>query len=246
VIRVVREGEIAVIALNRPEQRNALTPDMFDSLSSSLDEIPGDPQTGAIVLAGEGKAFCGGFDLRLCLAKPGTLEILLKQLYAMISRLAALPLPLVIAAHGAAIAGGCALLSAADVVITNDSARIGYPVTPLGISPAVSGASLGASVGRGPARTRMLDPGLIGGRESVRIGLTHESQDEAELVRPRAMEVARALSCKPRWAYAATKAWLQDISAAGAPQNAPDRALAASVSIAGGEEERQRLARFLR
>lgn len=246
MIQVAREGEIAVIALNRPEQRNALTPEMFDMLSAALDGVSRDPQTSAIVLAGEGKAFCGGFDLRLCHASPGTLETLLRQLHATIERLLSLPLPVVIAAHGAAIAGGCALLSAADVVITNDGAKIGYPVTPLGISPAVSAPSLGSAVGRGAARARMLDPGLIGGSEAERIGLAHESLPEAAEVRPRAMEIARALAAKPRWAYAATKSWLQEIDRPAALPNVSGRSLAASLSIVGGEEERERLPRALR
>jgi enoyl-CoA hydratase/carnithine racemase len=244
MIRVWRDGGVAVVALNRPEHRNAMTPEMFGALGRELDGLTGLGVSGtapvsALVLTGEGKVFCGGFDLKLCLAAPGTLAILLRSLSETIERLRSFDFPVVVAAQGAAIAGGCALLAAADVVVTNAGAKLGYPVTPLGISPAVSAPTLAESIGDGATRTRLLDPWLVSGSEALRMGLVHECVSTAEEVLPRAVAVARELAAKPAHAFAATKRWFRELGGSGVD------ALRASLSIAGGAEERERLAAFL-
>ena len=244
-VSVERAGPIAVIILDRPDRRNALTPEMFERLAATVDEVRCGPDR-ALVMAGEGPVFCGGFDLKLCHEKPGTLEALLRGLAGLMEALRALPKPVVVAAHGAAIAGGCAILAAADVVVTDEQAKMGYPVTPLGISPAVSAASLRLAIGDGRARERLLDPGLITGREAGRIGLAHEVVPTPAEVRPRAIEVARGLAAKPAGAWRATKAWLGEVEKSNGPSNAAVRALHASLGIAGGPEESDRLRRILR
>ncbi len=243
-IRLERNGSVAILLIARPDRRNALTPDMLDSLR----ELAGQVARGgdrALVLAGEGPAFCGGFDLKMCLDQPGTLAVLLRGLAGLVQDLLALPKPVLVAAHGAAIAGGCALLAAADVVVTDAAAKIGYPVTPLGVSPGVSAASLRLAIGDGPCRERMLDPGLITGAEAGRIGLAHEVVDRPDRVRPRAIELARTLADKPPYALAATKGWVNEIAAAMGVSDAAERALRASLGVAGSTEERERLARLL-
>jgi enoyl-CoA hydratase/carnithine racemase len=243
MIRLSREGPVAILALDRPEKRNALTPEMFSALHKHLDEVLwGDDR--ALLLTGNGPVFCGGFDLKLCLDKPGTLETLLRELAALCSALRAFPKPVVIAAHGAAIAGGCALLAAADFVVTDASAKIGYPVTPLGISPAISAASLRQAIGDGPCRERQLDPALVGGTEAVRVGLAHEVVSSPDQVLPRAIELARSLAAKPPGAFRATKEWLCEIADALAPLNAAGRALAASLSIIESPEQIARLTKL--
>lgn len=228
------------MALDRADRRNALTPEMFGVLFERVREVAaGSAQ--ALVLAGEGSVFCGGFDLKLCLEQPGTIEKLLRLLAAFLGELQGISKPVVLAAHGAAIAGGCAMLAAADFVVTNETAKIGYPVVPLGVSPAVSAASLRQAVGDGWCRERMLDPGLISGREAGRIGLAHEVVAKAEDVRRRAVEVARMLGEKPPGAFAATKAWVREVSEI---SGVSTKALAASLSIAGKAEERERLAKM--
>jgi len=244
VIRVVREGDIAVVTLNRPDQRNALTPGMFAALHRELDLL-GTSAPAAMVLTGEGKVFCGGFDLKLCLEQPDTLRALLEGLHRTIERIAALDIPVVFGAQGAAIAGGCALLTAADVVVTNEGARLGYPVTPLGISPAISAPTLAGVIGEGPTRARLLDPSLISGREALRLGLAHECVSTPEQVLPRALEIARALAAKPAHAFAATKRWLRELRDIDSPPAARRSALEASLSISGGPEEHERLSALL-
>jgi methylglutaconyl-CoA hydratase len=241
VVKLEPEAGVVSIVLSRAEKRNALTPEMFEDLDEAVAEAGGRQDARALVLAGEGPVFCGGFDLRMCLDRPGTLEQLLESLARLVEAIQALPIPVVIAAHGAAIAGGCALLAAGDVVVTDRRSKIGYPVVPLGISPAVSAATLREAVGDGRARERLLDPALISGEEAVRIGLAHELVETGALVRPRALEIARALAAKPPGAMATTKRWLHEVAERMRIADAPGHALRASLAIVGGEEERDRL-----
>lgn len=249
MIRIRTEDDgVRVITLDRPDKRNAMTPEMFARLREAVGEI-GDSR--ALVLTGEGPVFCGGFDLKLCLDRPGTMRTLLTELSALILELRSLDIPVVIAAHGAALAGGCALLGGADYVVTNDDAKLGYPVVRLGVSPAVSAPFLRQMIGNGRARTRLLQGDLLTGKEAARLGLAHECLARAEDVPPRAMEVARSLAAKPGIGVAATKRWLREIDDAGSMAGTlePSRgivriarlALDASLSIEGRTEERDRL-----
>jgi enoyl-CoA hydratase/carnithine racemase len=234
-----REGAVAVLSLNRPEVRNALTPEMFLDLERGMDETLADGAVRALVITGEGRAFCGGFDLRRCLDDPRVLGVLLRALHGLVERLLNIDLPVVMAAHGAAIAGGCALLGGADVVVSDESARLGYPVTPLGISPAVSAPYLRQGLHDGGARARLLDPALVSGREAARIGLVHECVAGAELVRPRALAIAAELTGKG--AIGPTKRWLRDLEGRRTPGTLRQRGLDASLGLIGSEEERRRL-----
>lgn len=240
MIRLTRDAGIATLLLDRPDKRNALIPDMFAALRPALDQVLWGTDR-ALVLAGAGPVFCGGFDLRLCLDQPGTMPALLRELSALVATLRAFPKPVVIAAHGAAIAGGCALLTAADLVVTDSRAKIGYPVTPLGVSPAVSASTLRLTIGDGPCRQRMLDPTLISGDEAFRIGLVHEVVPTAPDALPRATDLARMLAAKPSGSYAATKEWLCEIDTTLGPPDATAAALSASLSIADRSEQHSRL-----
>jgi methylglutaconyl-CoA hydratase len=236
---------VRVITLDRADKRNAMTPEMFTRLRKAVGEV-GDAR--ALVLGGEGAVFCGGFDLKMCLDVPGTLRTLLIELSAVIGELRMLDIPVLIAAHGAAIAGGCALLGAADHVVTNDDAKLGYPVVKLGVSPAVSGPFLRRLVGDGRCRERLLDVELVSGKEAARIGLVSESMARAEDVPARAIEVAGALAAKPGIGVREMKRWLREVEDADArargfadAADEAQRALRASLSIAGEAEERERL-----
>jgi len=240
MVRLDIAGAVASITLDRPDRRNALSPEMLDAIPAMVDRAARDARV--IVLRGEGRAFCAGFDLSLCRDDPSgeTMRSLLRGLSMAVRSLRRSRVPVVAAAHGAAIAGGCALLGGGDFVITNDDARLGYPVLLLGVSPAVSAPFLRAAVGDAACRERLLDTGLISGREAARIGLAWRSVPGPEAVHPTAMELAERLLSKSAAALAATKAWLNEIDATGAA-HWPDRALEASLGLAGGGEERSML-----
>jgi methylglutaconyl-CoA hydratase len=242
-VRFEHDGPITTLVLDRPDQRNAMTPEMLDAVLKGLGALP--PSARCLVVAGTGKVFCAGFDLAMCQAHPdgSVMRALLTGLSRCILALRQLPVPVVAAPHGAAIAGGCAILGGADIVVADRAAKFGYPVVRLGVSPAVSAPFFTGAVGHGHARGRLLDPSIIEGAEAHRIGLVHELVDAPEEVRPRARAIAASLAAKPRGALGATRALLLEIEALGTQ---PAKALEVSLGLAGSDEERQRLAPALR
>ncbi len=229
-------GPVARLAFDRPDRRNALTP---ASLAALATEARAATEAGAraIVLAGEGRSFCAGFDLTLCKDDPNAMRELLIGLSRAIVTLRTLSTPVVAAVQGAAIAGGAALLGGADVVVADRDAMIGYPVVKIGVSPAVSAPFMRHSIGDGPTRARLLDTELITGQRAYELGLVHELVDSRDDVAPRALELAQELAAKPPGALAATKSWCNELGDTSPAQ----RALEVSLSLTGGDEERELL-----
>ncbi len=230
---------IAVIALNRPEKRNAMTPDMLIELQQSINAL--DNSTKAMVLVGNGKSFCAGFDLKMCAADPqgGTMRSLLTELSKAVALMRSQPFPIVLGVHGAAVAGGCALLGGADIVIAEHNTQLGYPVVKIGVSPAISAPYMMGSIPPGPVRSRLLDTQLISGARAYQIGLVHHLVDSPSDVRDKCIQHAQTLASKPGSGTRATKAWLNTITE---PMTAhAQNGLNASLALTGSDEERQRL-----
>jgi len=208
MISVEPHGNVAIMRLDRASKKNALTPRMLADLISRIDNAA---SARAIVLSGVGDVFCAGFDLTLAQEDAGATASLLRGLAAAARALREAPCPVVASAHGAAIAGGCALLCGCDFVITDDAAKLGYPAVRLGLSPAVSAPGLVAMMGApAPARARLLDPGLVSGREALRLGIASECMPTAAACEARAIELATMLAEKPRGVMAYTKRWLNE------------------------------------
>lgn len=239
-IRSTVSDHIGRITLDRPEKRNALTPDMLAALTESIVALDENDEARCILLAGAGPVFCAGFDLSLCKKNSDALNDLLISLSEAIRALRCARTPVVIAAHGAAIAGGCALLAAGDFIFTDAEARIGYPVVSLGISPAVNAPTLESVLTPADARRRLLDPAIISGRDAQRIGLAHECLDAPDQVLPAAQALAANLAAKPPHALAATRNWLNELDPS-AQNHTLEAALQTSLSLVGSPEERERL-----
>ena len=136
-----KENSIATLTLNRPEKRNALNDALINSLKDALREADRDENLRAIVIRGAGKDFCSGADLSALqkIAESNVLENLsdaenLMELFAMIRRI---KIPVIAAVTGRALAGGCGLATACDIVVAAKSARFGYPEVKIGFVPAM-------------------------------------------------------------------------------------------------------------
>ena len=234
-------GRLAVMRFDRAEKKNALLPQMLASLVSAIDTAS---SAHVIVLSGVGSTFCSGFDLSSCRDDPSA--AVLRELLVAVGRaceaLRRAPCPVVVSAHGAAIAGGCALAASSDFVVTHADAKLGYPVVKLGISPAISGPALATAIGGGPTRARLLDSGLISGTEAARIGLAHECVATLEGCEVRAVELAQELAAKPRHALGYTKRWLNEIDGSTHADELV-AAVSASLALVGSPEQRELLAR---
>lgn len=234
------DARLAIITIARPDKKNALTPAMLATLHEHISSHTAQARTHAILLEGEGAAFCSGFDLSLCKENSDALRELLTGLSRVIRLLRSCPMPIVIAAHGAALAGGCALLGGADVVVTHNDCKVGYPVVRLGISPAVSAPTLSLGIGHGPTRERLLSSQIISGWDAYRLGLAHECIDDAGKVRERAHTIALQLASKPTHAMRQTKLWLNEVDGS-LNTSRLDAGLNTSLSLVGCDEERARL-----
>lgn len=134
-------GSVRTLTLNRPEKRNALNDALIASLKSALSEADGDEDLRSIVIRGAGKDFCSGADLEsLRKISESSYEDNLEdarnlaELFVMIRRV---KIPVIAAVHGRALAGGCGLATACDLVIAAETARFGYPEVKIGFVPAI-------------------------------------------------------------------------------------------------------------
>ncbi|NQX95733.1 MAG: enoyl-CoA hydratase/isomerase family protein [Erythrobacter sp.] len=152
----------------------------------------------------------------------------------------ACPAPIVLGIHGAAVAGGCALLGGADVVVADRNTKLGYPVVKIGVSPAVSSPFMLASMHPGVVRNRLVDTDLVTAERAFDLGMVHELADSPELMRERALEISASLAAKPGLGCIATKQWLNEISEV--DDERASAGLDASLELTGGEEERTMLA----
>ena len=166
---------ILTLTLNRPEKRNALNEGLIASLKGALKEAPKDPGLRAIVVTGAGKDFCSGADLSALrkIAESGALENLedaesLLELFVAIRRT---PVPVIAAVQGRALAGGCGLATACDVVLAAESARFGYPEVKIGFVAAMVMAILRRNVSEKKSFELITRGADFGASEALQIGL---------------------------------------------------------------------------
>ncbi|MCB1023244.1 MAG: enoyl-CoA hydratase/isomerase family protein [Acidobacteria bacterium] len=138
---VEKADSLAILTLNRPEKRNALNDDLIGALKSALAEADNDPDLSAILIRGAGKDFCSGADLSALqkIAKADILENLedaenLMDLFVLLRKVR---IPVIAAVHGKALAGGCGLATACDIVLAAETSRFGYPEVKIGFVPAM-------------------------------------------------------------------------------------------------------------
>src|SRR5919205_4163937 len=144
------EGAVALLTLNRPEKRNALNDALVAALKEALRDADARDAVRAVVLTGAGTDFCSGADLSALrkIAEGSVTDNLedaqsLMELYALVRRVR---VPVVAAVRGRALAGGCGLATACDIVLASASARFGYPEVKIGFVPAMVMAILRRNV----------------------------------------------------------------------------------------------------
>ncbi|HEX6475442.1 MAG TPA: enoyl-CoA hydratase-related protein [Candidatus Limnocylindria bacterium] len=215
-VRVAREGAIARVTLARPEVRNAFNAELIADLHDAFVSLATNPPDAlrAVVLAGEGPAFCAGADVTWMRASVALSvednEADARRMAEMLEAIDACPAPVVARVHGAALGGGMGLCAVADVTLAAADTVFGFTETKLGILPAVISPFVIARIGEGPARALFPTGERFGAERAMRIGLVHEMlADEAHLD-ARVVEVlGELLSAGPHAARAA-KAIIRD------------------------------------
>ena len=132
---------VARVRLNRPEKRNALNDELIAALKVALNRADQDEETRVILLSGEGKDFCSGADLSALqeISEGSVSENAAdaRSLVELFVQMRRVRVPIVAAVRGKALAGGCGLASACDLVLASSSARFGYPEVKIGFVPAI-------------------------------------------------------------------------------------------------------------
>lgn len=176
------EGAIRTLTLNRPEKRNALNDGLIRALTAAVGEARGDDGLAALVIRGAGRDFCSGADLAALqkIADSDILENLedAKTLAKLFSAIRSLPIPVIAAVHGRALAGGCGLASACDIVLASRSARFGYPEVKIGFVPAMVMAILRRNVSEKRAFELVSRGFDFSAEEAERIGLINRVFDD--------------------------------------------------------------------
>ena len=181
---VRREGAVARLVLNRPDKRNALDAELVAALKAALREADADDGVRAVAIEGAGKDFCSGADLSALrkIAESSAMENLedvdeLAELFSLPRRMRK---PVVALVRGRALAGGCGLATACDLVLAAESAQLGYPEVRIGFVPAMVMAILRRNVSEKRAFELIVRGQPIGAAEAERIGLiNHVFSDDA-------------------------------------------------------------------
>jgi methylglutaconyl-CoA hydratase len=189
------DASVAVLTLNRPEKRNALSFQLIGELMQALEEVERSPAQ-VLILTGAGKAFCAGMDLAELRGLVGRSaeEHLQDSMRAaqLFRRLYEFPKPTIAAVNGAAIAGGTGLATMCDFTLAVPEAKFGYTEVRIGFVPAVVASLLVWQVGHKTARDLLLTGRLFDAAEGRRLGLVNEVVEASNLVQ-RARELAGAL-----------------------------------------------------
>lgn len=178
MIKYELNNNIGILTLNRPEKRNALHPDMVKAVKDKLNEIENDEEVKALIITGEGKAFCAGADLAYLnsLKSFSTIENEKDSadLADMFLAIYNFPKPTIAAVNGAAIAGGCGLASVCDLIVANEEhSKFGYSEVKIGFIPAIVSVFLIRRVGQGLANQLMLTADLINGKRAYEMGFVN-------------------------------------------------------------------------
>ncbi len=184
-VRTERDGRVGVITLNRPNKLNAYTPDMGDELVDAFRTFAAEPDVDAILLTGNGRAFCVGADRAFLSGERGRNGLLIGEEHfidGFVSELFAIDTPIIAAVNGPAVGIGATMLLALDMRIASVSANFGFPFAKLGLMPGMgSTALLPAIVGLSRAKDILLSGATLTSVQALEAGLVSRIYDDAEL-----------------------------------------------------------------
>jgi enoyl-CoA hydratase/carnithine racemase len=169
------DNGVAYVTLNRPAQFNSLSRTMLEALLAELDAIAGDASVRVVVLAGEGKAFCAGHDLKEMRGNHTLAfqQALFRLCGKFMMKLTELPQPVIARVHGIATAAGCQLVSMCDLAVAADVARFAVSGINVGLFCATPSVGLARNMGRKEAFEMLVTGDFIDAAEAQRRGLVN-------------------------------------------------------------------------
>jgi enoyl-CoA hydratase/carnithine racemase len=190
------ERHVALLRLNRPEVRNALSPEMMEELASELERLDPDPEVRCIVIAGSEKVFAAGADIK-AMSERSFEEALRHPAASFWRRVAAVKTPLIAAVSGYALGGGCELALACDMIVASDTALFGQPEITLGIIPGGGGSQrLARVLGKQRAMEYVLTGRRFDADMALEMGLVNKVVKKGAWLQE-AMELALTIADRP-------------------------------------------------
>jgi enoyl-CoA hydratase/carnithine racemase len=190
------DGHVALLRLNRPEARNALSPEVMELLASELERLDPDPEARCIVIAGSDEAFAAGADIK-AMSERSFAEALRHPAASFWRRVAAVKTPLVAAVSGYALGGGCELALACDMIVADAEARFGQPEITLGIIPGGGGTQrLARVLGKQLTMEYVLTGRRFDADMALEMGLVNKVAKKGRWLQE-AMELAHTVAERP-------------------------------------------------
>jgi methylglutaconyl-CoA hydratase len=233
-ILVSEADSIRTITLNRPERRNAMTPEMQTELIAAFEDVS-TASCRVVVLRGAGDAFCSGLDLSALRSMNEKSAAEHREDAERIARLFRalyeLPRPTIAAVHGPAIAGGTGLATLCDFTLATPTARFGYTEARIGFVPAIVSAYLALQIGDKLSRDLLLTARFFDAEEAHRLGLVNDVV-QSEFLDERVRALAHQLAANSPESLAATKRLM-------AAQNKPWLDAAIALAMQANAEARE-------
>jgi len=198
------EPNVVLLRLNRPEARNALSPELRLELRDKFLGMAENPDVRAVVITGDAKAFAAGADIRSMVAiGPG--EMMRRHDDLNWSAIRHSPKPIIAAVNGYALGGGCELAMHADIIVAGEGAIFGQPEVKLGIMPGAGGTQrLARAIGRYRAMLMLLTGGTMTAQEAHEAGLVSVVTPDEDTI-ARAIAIAATVAAMPPLAVAEIK-----------------------------------------
>jgi methylglutaconyl-CoA hydratase len=226
---------VATITLNRPDNRNALSVELVDSLSASLDAAIGDVSVRVIVITGSGTVFCAGADLKeRRMVSAGATDDDLPTFVRIFQKIAASPKPVVAKLNGSALAGGLGLACSCDIAIAPKRAMFGFTEVRLGVAPAIISVVCLPKMRAADAAELFLTGDRITAERAQQVGLVTRAVDDDQLDMATDELVAKLLLGGPG-ALAATKRILATVPRMSADEAFRDMAKLSAELFASDE-----------
>jgi enoyl-CoA hydratase/3-hydroxypropionyl-coenzyme A dehydratase len=205
-VLVDRQGRVAVVTFNRPDQLNAMNAAMMDAITAAFEGLSDDDSVGAIVVTGAGKAFMAGADIKEYAAQTeAQFDAFQAAGERMYRALEANRHPVIAAVNGYALGGGFEMVLVCDLVLASDRAKFGLPEIKLGLVPGGGGTQRSVrKLGRNRAQQMLLTGGIFPAAEFLASGFVAELVAPDALL-PRAMELAAGIAAEPPAAVQALK-----------------------------------------
>jgi enoyl-CoA hydratase/carnithine racemase len=205
LLREDRDG-VCVLTMNRPQQMNLLTGEMLEALQQAFDSLVDNPTVRVVVIAGNGKGFCAGHDLKeiRALGELPKINALFDQCSRMMRTIVELPQPVIAKVHGAAAAAGCQLVAQCDLAVASEAAKFVTSGVNWGFFCTTPGVAVGRNLQRKHAMEMLLLGEPIDARKALEWGLVNRVVPPAEL-EAAVMQMAKAIAEKPPATVAAGK-----------------------------------------